>query len=69
MYASLTIASVLALPAAGLLTIVGRVSHAYTVALDGTSFIGRVIGMVMTCSALALIPGHLLCKALYVTLQ
>ena len=54
---------------AGLLTFIGRVLHAYTVALDGTTFMGRVIGVIMTVSALTLTSMHLLCKALYAQLQ
>ncbi|CAL5223731.1 g6290 [Coccomyxa viridis] len=53
----------------GLLTFVGRVLHAYTVALDGTSIRGRVIGMILTVSSLTFTSAHLLCKALYAQLQ
>ncbi len=54
---------------AGLLTFIGPVLHAYTVALDRTTFMGRVIGVIMTVSALTLTSMHLLCKALYAQLQ
>ena len=54
---------------AGLLILVGRLFHAYTVALDGTSFQGRVMGMILTVSALAFTSTHLLCKALYAQLR
>ena len=56
--------SVLVLLIAGLLTFLGRAMHAYAVALDGTTFKARVIGMAMTISALVFTSAHLLCNAL-----
>ena len=61
--------SALPVPFAGVLILIGRAMHSYTVALDGTPVIGRVIGMVMTMNALIFASTHLLCKALHALLQ
>lgn len=54
---------------AGLLTFLGRASHAYTVALDGTPVIYRLYGMVMTVSMLLIVSVQLVWTAVHGMLQ
>lgn len=55
--------------AAGLITFLGRLSHAYTVALDGTPVIYRAYGMAMTVIPMLLCSIQLLWKAVQTMLQ
>ena len=55
--------------AAGLITFLGRLSHAYTVALDGTPVIYRAYGMAMTVIPMLFCSIQLLWKAVQTMLQ